>query len=131
MSIASIAQFTNDLRRLPKVVAQAVAKRAAPAITALAAQSFAESETPYGVPWAPAKDGEKVSLVKTGSLRRYIHYVAIGTKLRVALGVPYAKFQIGKRPVYPTQGGALPRDYRETLARTAVAVVREEMAGFR
>lgn len=131
MSIASIAQFTNDLRRLPKVVAQAVAKRAAPAITALAAQSFAESETPYGVPWAPAKDGEKVSLVKTGSLRRYIHYVAIGTKLRVALGVPYAKYQIGKRPVYPTQGGALPRDYRETLARTAVAVVREEMAGFR
>lgn len=131
MSAASIAQFTNDLRRLPKVVAQSVAKRAAPAITALARASFDASETPDGVPWAPAKDGDKVTLRKTGDLERFIHYVSIGTKLRVALGVPYAKYQIGKRPVYPTQGGTLPREYRETLARTAVAVVREEMAGFR
>ena len=58
---------------------------------------------------------------------RQIRYVAIGTKLRVALGVAYAKFQIGRRPVFPTQGGTLPVEYSRTLQRTAVDVVRAEM----
>ena len=54
-------------------------------------------------------------------------YVAIGSLLRVALGVAYAKYQVGKRPVFPKQGKPLPQPYVEALQRIAVRVVREEM----
>lgn len=127
MSIASLAKFTADLRRLPRVVAQSVAQAAAPAITAAALKTFEAGTTPYGVPWAPGADGERVKLRRTGDLVRYVKYVAIGTKLRVALGVPYAKYQIGRRPIFPTQGGALPPEYVQTLQRAAVDVCRREL----
>lgn len=130
--IASLQKFSQDLRRLPRVVAQAVAAAAAPEISKLAKTSFEASRDPYGVPWAPSVvSGDRVTLDETGAMKRHIHYVAIGTKLRVALGVAYAKYQIGKRPVFPRQGGELPAEYSRTLARVAVDVVRREMAGFR
>lgn len=123
----SLSEFASDLRRLPRVVAQRVAAEAAPALTALANKSFGSSETPYGVAWRPGAKGQRVTLDKTGSLKRYIHYVAIGTKLRVALGVKYAKYQVGRRPVFPKQYGALPPSYVQALQRTAVRIVREEL----
>jgi hypothetical protein len=104
-----------------------VAEEAAPAITQLATQSFEKSETPYGLNWVPGVDGQVVTLRKTGALQRYIRYVAIGTKLRVSLGVRYAKYQIGKRPVFPRQGGELPESYSQVLERTAVRIVKEEL----
>ncbi len=123
----SLSKFADDLRRLPRVVAQQVAKEAAPEITRLAKASFDASQTPYGIPWAPGEKGQKVTLRKTGALEGNLRYVAIGTKLRVALGVAYAKFQIGKRPVFPGQGGALPPSYVQALQRIAVRVVRREL----
>lgn len=128
MSIASLAKFSADLRRLPRTVAIRVAEQSAPAITTLARSTFNASSNAYGVPWAPGVDGDRVTLNQTGNLARRVHYVAIGTKLRVALGVPYAKYQIGRRPVFPTQGGALPTEYASTLAQVAVNVVRSEMS---
>jgi hypothetical protein len=126
-SIQSLRQFSADLRRLPLVVAQKVAAQAAPALTRVAKATFDAGEDPYGVNWVPGADGQKVTLRKSGALERFIHYVAIGTKLRVALGVRYAKYQIGKRPVFPRQGAPLPADYVRTLQRTAVDVVRSEI----
>lgn len=127
MSIASLRKFSEDLRRLPRVVAHQVAEAAAPAITAVARKSFLAGETPYGVPWAPGHEGEKVSLRKTDSLFRGVFYVAIGKLLRVKLGVKHAKYQIGKRPVFPRQDGALPPDYVRALRRAAVDVCRKEL----
>lgn len=130
MSIASLRKFSSDLRRLPKVVGVRVANEAAPAITALAKKSFDSSQTPYGIPWAPSTiTGDTVKMHKTGSLERRVVYVAIGDKLRVVLGVPYAKYQIGRRPIFPRQDGALPPDYSRTLQRIAVAIVRQELGG--
>jgi len=123
----SLRQFSDDLKRLPKVVAFKVAERAAPVITALAKETFDASETPEGKAWAPGKKGKKITLVKTGALQRWIKYVAIGSRIRVSLGVPYAKFQIGKRPVFPRQVGDLPESYQRALQRIAVQVVKEEM----
>lgn len=128
VSIASLSKFAADLRRLPRSVAIRVAEHSAPAITTLARATFSASANAYGVPWAPGVDGDRVTMNQTGNLARRIHYVAIGTKLRVALGVPYAKYQIGKRPVFPSQGGALPAEYARTLAQVAVNVVRSEMS---
>lgn len=129
MTIASLAKFSQDLRRLPRVVAQAVTQAAAPKITELAQKTFNASSDAYGQPWDPGSDGQRVTLRKSGALARRVHYVGIGTKLRVALGVAYAKFQIGRRPVFPRQGQKLPVEYSTTLARTAVDVVRAEMRG--
>lgn len=125
----SLRQFSEDLRRLPRVVAFKVAERAAPVISALAKETFDAQQTPEGQAWRPGKKGQTVTLRKTGALERWLLYRAIGTKIRVSLGVAYAKFQIGKRPVFPRQGGELPESYQQALRRTAVQVVKEEMGG--
>ena len=125
----SLAKFSQDLRRLPRVVAQKITSAAAPAITELGRKTFEASENAYGVPWAPGEEGQKITLRKTGALARYVHYVGIGTKLRVALGVKYAKYQIGKRPIFPTQGKSLPTEYVRTLSRIAVDICRAELRG--
>lgn len=128
-SLASLKKFTAGLRALPRTVSQKVAARSAPGLSAAARQSFAASEDPFGIPWAPAKDGGTVSLRRTGALERFVYYVAIGTKLRVSLGVPWAKYQIGRRPVFPHQGGVLPPAYVRTLEATAHDVIRAELGG--
>lgn len=127
LNINSLAKFAADLRRLPRVVAQRVCEEAAPKITALGRETFGASEDAYGAAWKLGAEGQTVTLRKSGALARALYYVAIGTKLRVALGVPYAKFQIGRRPVFPTQGNVLPEAYQSTLSRTAVEVVRQEL----
>ncbi len=127
MSAASLKKFAEDLRRLPRVVAQKIAERAAPALTAIAKSTSDAGENAYGLPWAPGAHGQRVTLSRTGSLLKFIRYVATGTKIRVALGVPYAKYQVGKRPIFPRQDSALPDEYVQTLERTAVQVVKEEL----
>lgn len=123
----SLSQFAADLRNLPRAVALRVTEAAAPVLTELAKETFDASETPDGESWKPGERGQKVTLKKSGDLSKYIRYVAIGTKLRVALGVKYAKYQIGKRPVFPKQGGDLPKAYTEALQRVAVRVVKEAL----
>lgn len=123
----SLSEFAKDLRRLPRVVAIRVAEEAAPALTSLSKETFDASEDAYGRSWPAGKKGKRVTLDKTGALKSHLHYVAIGTRLRVALGVAYAKFQIGRRPVFPKQNGDLPDSYVSALMRTAVRVVREEL----
>lgn len=117
-STDSLRAFAARLRTLPRVVAQEVAKEAAPKLTAIALQTFDAGEDAYGVPWTPREDGKRASLKKSGTLRSKIQYVAIGTMLRVALGVSYAKFQVGRRPVFPRQNEALPSSYVEVLEQT-------------
>lgn len=127
MNFRSLSEFTSHLRRLPRVVAQMVAKEVAPELTKAAEKTFAASEDAYGNPWAPGHEGRRVTLRKSGKMFSRLYYVANGTKLRVALGVPYAKYQIGRRPVFPRQGGSLPLGYVSALQRVSVAVVRREM----
>ncbi len=126
-NIASLAKFSADLRRLPTVVAQKIAAAAAPALTAEARTTFDAGEDAYGGSWVPREDGTRATLKKSGALASKIHYIAIGTKLRVALGVAYAKYVIGRRPVFPKQGGALPVAYSDVLKRTAVTVCKAEL----
>jgi phage gpG-like protein len=125
--VKSLADFSRDLRALPRVVAIKVAAAAAPVITDLAKKTFNASQEPDGKPWKPGAEGQLVTLRKTGDLAKYVTYVAIGTRLRVALGVKYAKYQIGKRPVYPRQEQGLPESYVRALMRVAVEVVRAEL----
>lgn len=125
LDLSSLARMTSTLRALPKVLAQQIATKAAPALSEFANESFESSRTPYGVPWLPKVDGDRATLDKTGALKRFVYYVAIGTKLRVALGVPYAKYQIGKRPLFPRQGGLLPAKYSAKLQQITQETARD------
>ena len=126
--MSSLAKFSANLRKLPTVVAQKVAEAAAAAISALARQTFDASQDAYGIPWDAGRDGRAVTLRRSGTLSKYLKYVAIGTKLRVSLGVSYAKYPVGKRPALPKQGDPLPAAYTATLRRVAADVIRKELA---
>lgn len=122
---ATLEKFARELAKLPRVLAAKVAERAAERITELGRETFEQQQDAYGNEWEPGHDGKTVDLVESGALENNLKYVAIGTKLRSSLGVPYAKYQIGKRPVYPK--GTLPPAYVEELQRTAVEVIKEEL----
>lgn len=126
---SSLSKFSQRLQSLPTVLGQKIAASAAPVITDAARTTFDASQNAYGVPWAPGADGDLVTLEDTGALKRQIQYVAIGTKLRVVLGVKYAKYQIGKRPVYPTQGKELPVSYIRKLSDLTNVAIAEHLAG--
>ncbi len=121
----ALTDFAATLRKLPRTVAIKVATAAAPVLTQLAQSTFNASEDAYGNAWTPGADGQRITLKKSGSLGNKIHYVAIGTRLRVALGVSYAKYVVGKRPVMPR--GPLPVAYSQALARVTAEVCKREM----
>jgi len=125
-SFDSLKKFGQQIKRLPKETAIKVAELAAPEITKLGHETFAESTDAYGKPWKPGADGRRVTLHDTGKLESRLRYEARGTKLRVNLGVRYAKYQIGKRPVFPKRG-LLPDHYVRVLERIAVDVMRGEI----
>ncbi len=127
-AIASLAAFSAGLRALPRVVAQKVALEAAPALTDAVMATFSASSEADGTPWAPGADGQKVTLRKSGSLAGKIRYIAIGTRLRVALGVAHAKYQVGRRPLFPKQGDPLPPAYVKALQDATAKVCRAELA---
>lgn len=116
-NLRSLARFSENLRGLSRELGHRIAAKAAPAITALARKTFDAGQNPYGETWDPGTEGQSITLRKSGALARLNRYVSIGTKLRVALAVPYAKYQIGRRLVYPRQGAGLPDAWRELLAR--------------
>ena len=126
--IQSLANFSSKLRKLPTVLGQKVARTAAPRLTSVAQGTFGAGENAYGETWQPLNDGSKATLNKTGGIKRGVFYVAIGTILRVRLAVPYAKYQVGKRPVFPTQGSPLPTAYVRELQATVAEVVPKEVA---
>ncbi len=126
-AIASLAAFSAGLRALPRVVAQKVALAAAPALTEAVLATFNASAEADGTPWQPLATGERATLRKSGSLAGKIRYVAIGTRLRVALGVAHAKYQVGRRPLFPKQGDPLPPAYVKALQDATSAVCRAEI----
>lgn len=124
---SSLNRFAATLRALPTTLAQRVAAAAAPALSELAQESFDASTDPYGAPWPPAKDGGTVTLRATGTLEKFLHYVVSGTRLRVSLGVDYAKYQIGKRLVFP-RAGLLPPKYAAKLEEITVREAQDALA---
>ena len=126
-STASLRAFAAKLRALPLVVGHRVAKAAAPILTSLVLETSRSSEDAYGAAWAPGESGQVVTLRKSGALLDGVRYVAIGTRLRLALTTRYAKYQVGRRPVAPKQGEPLPKAYVDALDTTARRVIAEAL----
>ena len=125
--IGKLRALERSIRDLPRVVGAKVATASASTITDLARGTFNASENAYGDAWAPGADGQKVDLRKSGALAGGVSYVASGTRLRARLGPSYAKYQIGKRPIFPR--GKLPISYVEAIRATTNQVIRSELKG--
>lgn len=126
LDTGTVAKFLRALNELGSArLAQTIASYAAPVLTRVGLQDFDAQKAPSGVPWAPSAEGKTVDLVRTGSLRGNVRYVAVGRILRVALGVRYARYQIGKRPIFPARGLALPDAYRAALHDATDRATRE------
>lgn len=123
--IARLRAFSRKVKRLPKATAALVALDVADDITAVSQETFASSQNAYGVPWQPGKAGQRVTLVDTGALVRGLAFVAAGGRIKCRLGVRYARYQIGKRPVFPRRGAPLPAAYLDVLRAAAVRILRD------
>lgn len=126
---SSLAAYSARLLSLGSTVGIAVAAAAAPALTELALRTFNASQNAYGTPWRPKADGARATLRESGALASGVRYTAIGTRLRVVLGVRHARYQIGRRPVFPTQGAPLPTAYVALLERVARETVAAHLEG--
>ena len=126
-STANLKEFAASLRELPRVVGHRVAAACAPVLTALVVDTSDASADAYGAAWAPGADGQTITLRRSGALLNGVRYVAIGSRLRLALPTKYAKYQVGRRPVTPRQGEALPPAYARALNTTVRLVIREAL----
>jgi hypothetical protein len=127
--IAKLGELAARLREIPRTVGAKIATAAASDVTARAQATFAAGEDAFGETWAPGSKGQKITLRRTGALAAFVRYVAIGTRLRVSLGVPYAKYQIGKRAIFPR--GKIPVEYAQAIADVARETLRRELGGLR
>ena len=124
-AIDSMNAFRKKLLSLPTAGTVKVTEKAAPKLTELGQRSYEEHRSPEGRPWQRSVTGEHVTLVDTGLLRKFLKYFGVGRKLRVRLPVPYAKYQIGKRPVFPQAGLPLPQGYKDVLSDVVSEVFKD------
>jgi hypothetical protein len=128
LDVSSLRALSKGLRELPVRAAQEIASKAAPELSKLADDAFASGKDAYGNPWVPGADGNAVTLEQSGRLRRALGFTSVGTILRSVLGVPYAKYIIGRWPILP-RPKTLPASYSEALARvtgeTCAAILQE------
>jgi phage gpG-like protein len=111
-AVARLAEFQ---RRIGKMVGTgpAVAQRAAPRLLGLTQAGFDSQSDPYGAAWRPAKRNYGHPLLqRTGALRGGITVSPEGSKVRVTLGVTYARYHITTgRGILP-QRGKLPEGWK-------------------
>jgi hypothetical protein len=127
VSLASLKDFAARLRALPTTLAIKVAAAAAPALTEAQRATFNAGTDAFGGSWKVRDDGTRATLTKSGDLSKYVKYVAVGTRIRLALGVRYARYLIGTRPIAPKQGEGLPLAYQQALSKATADVIRAEL----
>lgn len=127
-SFAGLADLRAKLIALPAVSAR-IAEKVAPALSALAQQSFDAAQSPYGDPWGVGKDGKPITEKKSGKLRsNALRYVAAGRKVRASVGaVAYAKYQL-KHGLLP-KSGALPAAWDARVTEIAQRELDEALHG--
>lgn len=125
--ISGVRKLERAIQAIPFRVGAKVAARSADVITELGQATFNAQQNAYGDAWPDGADGEVKTMRETGALAEGVRYVAIGTKLRARLGVPYARFLINKRPILPRNGAALPAPYVDALSKAASEVITAEL----
>ena len=114
---ADIRRLAARLRGLTRI-APAVAREAAPALTAELARTFDAGLTADGAT-RPKGRGGPVRLVKTGALRAALAFAAAGQTVRVSLP-GYAAYQ-SRFGILPSE--SLPDTWTSVLARAAARAI--------
>jgi len=122
--VSSLKKLIGDLQKQAGVVvAQEVAARAAPKVTALALAEFDAGRTAYGDPRPEGVDGRELTLVRTGATRAALRFAAVGTVIRCVLGPRYARYLVGKYRILPSGQQSVPFRWRRAISDVARDVV--------
>lgn len=127
--VNKIRAIEKAFLRFPKVAARILTKRVASKITALGRATFNAGQNAYGDEWEPLADGSPATLVRSGALAKGVEYVANGRLLRARLGPRYAKYVIGKRPIFPQKKAKLPPSYNAAIRETLPSVIVDMLKG--
>lgn len=103
------------LRAMPITLAEKVAGRAAPAMTAKTQGAYNSGRTVYGTPRPAGVDGKPLTLRRTGAVADDLAFVVHGTIIRARLGPDYARYLIGRYDILPN--GAMPVEWAVELRR--------------
>lgn len=122
----TIKNLNRKLQSIGPKTAAYVAQEVAPLLSAEGLRTFDQQTAPSGWKWPPGKKPGDGDLVRDGSLRRFVRYRAYGSKVAVRIGVSYAIYQIGKRPVYPFQTLRLTPAYEKAIIDTFTRLLGEE-----
>jgi hypothetical protein len=118
-------QLGAKLQALPKTLQAEVARQGAPVCTELAQGAFDSGQTVYGDARPQGVDGGELSLVKSGSVRGSLRFVATGTQIRCQYGPKHMRYLIGKYKILPNN--AIPFRWRARLDEITRGVLRAEL----
>ena len=125
-AITSINKLKAAIRTMPQRMRRAVALDAAGYLDIEVRQQFAVGETVFRTPRPLGTDGQKLALVKSGTVRGKLGFKADETVIRANLGTPYAKYLIGKYQILPQK---LPAAWAEYLTKLVQEYRDSEMEG--
>lgn len=125
--LRTLQSLKRALQKLPITSTARIAARAAPAMSALAAEAYDGGRTVYGSPRPRGVDGRALTLVKSGASRDAIQFRATGRDIRTAPLPRYTKYLIGRYDVLPN--GPLPQAWRERMTEIAAQVLLADIRG--
>lgn len=105
-NVNDLRKLTKRLKGAPVELARAVAKESTQPLTSLAQQAYSSGKTVYDSARPLGKDGNELTLVKTGKTQELLLFVNTGTIIRCHLGTDYAPYLVGKYRILPM--GAMP-----------------------
>lgn len=96
--ISKLVQMRQRIGQLVNV-AERVAPKVGPAFRDFVREGFSTKKDPYGGAWKSIsektrKRGTESALVRSGRMREKIDYLPFGTRVKLILGVFYARFHI-------------------------------------
>lgn len=131
--LGKLAELRKNLGRLADVATD-VARKVAPRFKGFVEAGFAKKADPYGNAWRPIKAatrkrGTKSILIRAGTMARKVDVLAFGSRVRVLLGVFYARFHISTgRGILPRRG-RLPPTWTREIEAASVAELRKRAEG--
>lgn len=118
----NLRAINKKLQAMPKVLAEKLAKKAAGTLTELVQGTYGKKSV-YGDA-IHLEAGN--NLVKTGSVKSALRFVAVGTIVRAALNQKYARYLIGKYGILPNGNAAMPVSWTKALKQEAKRLFETE-----
>lgn len=123
---AALARKAEQIRTI-RSTSPAIVAAAAQSVTDSARASFAAHQSPYGDAWAARRDGKPRTNFKSGALFSQLRFVPAGTAIRVSLGVPYARYRLGRGDLLPRKGAKLPPAWAAAIEKVATRELARRM----